>query len=274
MSSIDKGMLPLSAVREIDELCDRFEAALKSRQTPRIEEFLPLAEEAHRTALLEALLEVELEYRRAWGEHPAASDYTTRFPDSAAVLAVFEPEPGSTSEASARDVSLLQMALANASGRRTDRLRVYSRGALVHTTTLSGPLELGRQRQGEAPPFAITDGELEPRLVIAALDETTISRRHLRLIPEGANEVRVANLSQINPILFADGRRLDAQQSEAFPLTLEMTLGALFLRIDRPSPSGDSGSIEPPEIQEPAQVGDVEQPPRRLLERVWNWRRR
>jgi hypothetical protein len=135
-------------------------------------------------------------------------------------------------------------------------------------------LELGRQRKDEATPFAVTRGECEPRLVIAPLDETTISRRHLRLIPEGENLVRVANLSQINPILFADGQRLDANQSEAFPLTLEMTLGALFLRIDRPGSSDDSsGSIDASAVDEPTQRLEVNKAPRGILDRLWSWRR-
>jgi hypothetical protein len=273
MSSFDKEPLPLGAVRSIDQLCDRFEAALKARQSPQIEEFLSLADEAHRSALLEALLEVELEYRRAWGEQPSADEYLERFPDSTAVRSAFEQRAWTT-EAPGDEVCLVQMALANASGRRIDRLRIYFRGSLVHTTTLSGALELGRQRQGEAPPFAVTQGQLEPRLVIAPLDETTISRRHLRLIPEGENHIRVANLSRVNPILFADGRRLEAEQSEAFPLTLEMTLGAMFLRIDRPSQSGDSGNAtEVTASGERTERLDESEPPRPLLERLWNWGR-
>jgi hypothetical protein len=263
--------LPLDAVRRIDELCDEFETALQAGRAPRIEEYLPRLDEAHQPALLGALLEVELEYRRAWGERPSPEEYLPRLPCVHAVLAAFGTVEAQSDEASVTEACLLQLALANASGRRTDRLRIYSRGTLVHTTTLIGPMELGRQRQGEAPPYAVTQGQHEPRLVIAPLEETTISRRHVRLIPEGDELVRVANLSQVNPILFPDGRRLEADQSEALPLTLEMTLGPLFLRIDRPGRSGDSDPIEESQFTEEA--AEASPPERRLLDRILSWRR-
>jgi hypothetical protein len=258
--SLNQDPLPLEAVRLIDDVCDRFEAALQNSRSPRIEDYLSLADAARRPSLLRALLDVELEYRRAWGDRPSAEEYLGRFPQSDAVLSAFESACDDPADALAGD--LLQLALANASGRRTDRLRIYCRGELVHTTTLAGPLELGRQRQGEAPPFTLTQGQREPRLVIAPLDETTISRRHLQLIPEEDDLVRVANLSRINPILFPNGRRLDAEQSESFPLMVEMTLGALFLRIDRPGHTdGSSGDLAA--VEEPTQDIAAREPLRR-----------
>jgi hypothetical protein len=271
MSSSQQGSLSLEAVRRIDQLCDRFEAALQDRESPRIEDFLSQVDELHRPALLSALLGVELEYRRAWGEQPETREYLARFCDaSTAVLTAFEEDARPLSDAS--EVCLLQVALANASGRRTDRVRIYSRGSLVHTATLSGPLELGRQRQGEDPPFALTPGQFEPRLVIAPLDETTISRRHIRLIPEEDNLVRVVNLSRVNPILFSDGRRLEAEQNDVFSLMLEMTLGPMFLRIDRPGEYDEAA--EAPLSEESSDRVPIQAPnPPRFLGRLWSWRR-
>ncbi len=239
----------LEAVRRIDEACDRFEELLQRGDRPRIEGFLDAEPEPSRDSLLQALLDVELEYRRAWGEQPRADEYLARFPERReTVQAAFDgaAEPPLLAACS-EDLRLLQMALVNASGRRADRLRVYYRGELVHTTLLCGVLELGRQRQGEAPPFAVIEGPETNRLVVAPLEETTVSRHHAMLLPEGDDAVRVTNLSQVNPILFPNGRRLQTGQSAAFPLTLEMTLGALFVRIDRPTAEPDA-SNEPHEL--------------------------
>ena len=49
---VDDERLPDSAARRIDAACDRFEAAWRGGQAPRIEDFLDLAAEAERPALL------------------------------------------------------------------------------------------------------------------------------------------------------------------------------------------------------------------------------
>ena len=49
-------------LRQIDSLCDNFEAALRRGDTMLIEDFLPQVEETNRTALLKELLEVEIQF--------------------------------------------------------------------------------------------------------------------------------------------------------------------------------------------------------------------
>ena len=49
-------------LRQIDSLCDDFEAALRRGDTTLIENFLPQVEETKRTALLKELLEVEIQF--------------------------------------------------------------------------------------------------------------------------------------------------------------------------------------------------------------------
>ncbi len=80
-------LAPLDLAREIDTLCDRFEAQWRSGARPRVEDFLaPLAAE-QRTPLLRALLLVEIELRGAAGEPVLATEYAARFPEHGAVLA-------------------------------------------------------------------------------------------------------------------------------------------------------------------------------------------
>ena len=64
----------------ISLLCDRFEWDWRKGASPRIELALSDTLPEDRPALLEDLLRIELELRRAVGDHPCAEDYLDRFP--------------------------------------------------------------------------------------------------------------------------------------------------------------------------------------------------
>jgi serine/threonine protein kinase len=70
----------------IDEACDRFEAAWRAGDRPRIEEALPKGHDSYLPELLRHLLMVELAYRRRGGEAPAFDEYRTRFPKHAQLI--------------------------------------------------------------------------------------------------------------------------------------------------------------------------------------------
>ncbi len=65
--------------QDVDEACDRFEAAWRTGDHPRIEEFLGGTTESDRPALLRHLLAVELDCRIGLGESPEPSVYRCRF---------------------------------------------------------------------------------------------------------------------------------------------------------------------------------------------------
>src|SRR5262245_13449314 len=79
---------PLSPVeaRQIDQTCDRFEAAWKAGQRPDPEDYLDTAEGPLRPALLHQLLLLDWEYRLQAGDPPQTADYQARFPGAAAVI--------------------------------------------------------------------------------------------------------------------------------------------------------------------------------------------
>lgn len=80
-----------SLFSQIDHVCDRFEAAWKEGQRPRIEEYWGGFPETARTELFIELLLVELEYRRRAGEQPRLEEYRDRFPEfEQQIQAVFE----------------------------------------------------------------------------------------------------------------------------------------------------------------------------------------
>jgi serine/threonine-protein kinase len=71
--------LPLPNWREVEEVCERFEAVWKAGGRPQIEEFLGEVLEPTRPTLLRELLKMDLEYRRKQGEQPDQAEYRARF---------------------------------------------------------------------------------------------------------------------------------------------------------------------------------------------------
>jgi eukaryotic-like serine/threonine-protein kinase len=65
---------------EVDAACDRFEAAWRAGDRPRIEDFLGGPADSRSPALLRHLLALELDYRGGLGESPESSEYQVRFP--------------------------------------------------------------------------------------------------------------------------------------------------------------------------------------------------
>ncbi len=71
----------VDTARLIDSVCDDFEQALAAGEAPQIEVFLGRVPSSLRQSLLLELLGLEVEFRVARGQQPAASDYATRFPE-------------------------------------------------------------------------------------------------------------------------------------------------------------------------------------------------
>jgi tetratricopeptide (TPR) repeat protein len=70
--------------RQLDQICDSFEAAWKQTLTgadrPNLEEYLGVVAGPERQALLRELLAVDIGYRRLLGETPTPQEYHERFP--------------------------------------------------------------------------------------------------------------------------------------------------------------------------------------------------
>jgi eukaryotic-like serine/threonine-protein kinase len=91
--------LPLELAARISAVCQRFEWQWQTGAAPRLEEFLPLVDEADRGALLRELLELERHQRGRRGEHATKEEYHQRLPAYAGVIAaVFSAPTGSAGE--------------------------------------------------------------------------------------------------------------------------------------------------------------------------------
>ena len=64
--------LPLPLKRQLDEVCDKFEAAWKAGPTPRLSDYVSKVDAAARRPLLRELLRLEMHYRRRAGEPATA----------------------------------------------------------------------------------------------------------------------------------------------------------------------------------------------------------
>ncbi|TWT95462.1 serine/threonine-protein kinase [Neorhodopirellula pilleata] len=58
----------MSTARDIDRICDEFEAAWQAGEVPKVEEFLERIDQEYRPALREALMPLDLTYRGKLGE--------------------------------------------------------------------------------------------------------------------------------------------------------------------------------------------------------------
>jgi serine/threonine protein kinase/formylglycine-generating enzyme required for sulfatase activity/tetratricopeptide (TPR) repeat protein len=75
-----------TALVETNRICDRFEADWRAGRRPLIEEHIANVDEPLRSALLKALLAVELERRLSNGERPDLAEYRARFLGEASIV--------------------------------------------------------------------------------------------------------------------------------------------------------------------------------------------
>jgi serine/threonine protein kinase len=93
MSDLDPPVPDSEPWTRVNLISDRFEAAWREGQRPRLEDYLGGSPRSERPALLRVLLELEFELRRQAGEHPTPEEYRPRFPgDTALIDEVFNPK--------------------------------------------------------------------------------------------------------------------------------------------------------------------------------------
>jgi formylglycine-generating enzyme required for sulfatase activity/tRNA A-37 threonylcarbamoyl transferase component Bud32 len=85
-SRSDPSAWPAELALQVEEACNRFEAAWRAGDRPRIEAYLGETSEPGRLVLLRELLAVELEYRLGSGDRPTPGEYDARFPGHAELV--------------------------------------------------------------------------------------------------------------------------------------------------------------------------------------------
>ena len=97
----------LDQARRIHSVCESFESRWRAGDPLRIEDLFERAEHGDRAALLEELLILELELRRAAGESPSLGEYRSRFPAAGGRVEAAFAQAAGTSRAGRATVPVL-----------------------------------------------------------------------------------------------------------------------------------------------------------------------
>src|SRR4051812_49136598 len=86
---------------------------------------------------------------------------------------------------------------------------VFATRNRVFSTTLTGTLEFGRQQKGEPTAYARVPGTDCDRIILANIEEVTVSRRHLQITRLADDKVEIVNRSDKNVVPLTAGRVLN-----------------------------------------------------------------
>jgi adenylate cyclase len=120
------------------------------------------------------------------------------------------------------------------------QIRVYENQQLLHAFECEGVVELGRQAEGESGPFRQKRDAGRTRLVIAHLNEPSLSRKHVLIEPIAEDRFRITNLSSTQPLYSLEGGEVKFQTARELATPVVLTLGKKTLRI-QPAASSTEG---------------------------------
>ena len=87
----------------------------------------------------------------------------------------------------------------------TFKIQIFRKQRLAYAGELAGAVEMGRQQRADEPLFVEQLAPGGRRIAIARLEESTISRAHLRLEALSTDRFRATNLSTHNVVGCDDG---------------------------------------------------------------------
>jgi sigma-B regulation protein RsbU (phosphoserine phosphatase) len=113
------------------------------------------------------------------------------------------------------------------------QIRVYEpqQRAPVFSTACPGPVELGRQSEGEGRPYLARQEADHLRIVLARLDERDVSKQHLRAEPLPDGRVHLTNLSRKLRVHFLDDSALAPGTSREAALPVKVRVGQRLVSI-------------------------------------------
>ncbi len=141
---------------------------------------------------------------------------------------------------------------------------IFRQRSLCHSMTLSGRLQVGRQRPDEPKPFHF-DAD-SGRLIVAAVDDKLVSREHLLLevLPRQPQEsdataarVRITNLSRKRSVTIDSEGRLGPEQQADVLTPVLVSFADMAVRVE-PTPAAaalEIRSLENPTLA-PGQFAD------------------
>ncbi len=115
----------------------------------------------------------------------------------------------------------------------TFKINIYCKERLVYEGEVGGCVEMGRQQRAEEPLFVeqLTSGGR--RIAIAPIEESTISRSHLRIEPISEQHFEAANLSTHNVVSLGVGPPLPPAKSGQFTLPALFKIGDAAIWLEQ-----------------------------------------
>lgn len=115
--------------------------------------------------------------------------------------------------------------------RSTVTVSVFSMRNRVFSTTLTDSLEFGRQQNGEPTAYARVAGADCDRVIIANLEEVTVSRRHLRITRLADDKLQICNRSDKNVVPLTAGRVLNPSETCVLELPVLCQVGGKTIQV-------------------------------------------
>ena len=135
----------------------------------------------------------------------------------------------------------------------TFKIQVFRKHQLAYAGELAGAVEMGRQQMADEPLFVEQLATGGRRIAIARLEESTVSRSHLRLEPLSNDHFRATNLSTRNAIVCEDGPTLAPSKSSELRMPAILKVADSAIRIEPVAPSAPEFEM----LAEPTQVPGV-----------------
>ncbi len=111
-------------------------------------------------------------------------------------------------------------------------LKIYHGNQLVFGDYLTGPLRVGRQEIGEREPYDFVETKYGRKLVIAGLQENTVSRNQGLIEPVSEGMIRIQNSSPNVDIETDTGQVCRHNESCETPIPVLLTIGDRSIRLE------------------------------------------
>jgi adenylate cyclase len=110
------------------------------------------------------------------------------------------------------------------------RVEIYRQDRLVHADEIDRPVELGRQQSPREPLFSSLPGEAADRLVVAPIEERTVSRRHLLVEPLTFDRLQITNLTTRGTVQL-DDMLMEPGSKRELGVPYQLTIGNYRIRF-------------------------------------------
>ena len=185
-------------------------------ERPNVEDYFARFPELHQLEAVQLdLIVAEYRARQHWGDRPEYSAYRGRF-----------SHLGPELERSLRQVAF---------DLTPTILEIHDKQQLVFKTFFRVPLEIGRQRRGEPPPYCRIEETTIDRVIITPLGDNRISRSHVNLDTVAKGKLKLVNVSEKMGVLVNATDRLAPGDSRCLERPFSFHLGEKLIRLVEPS---------------------------------------